>query len=75
MRRHKRSTNRNSPTPKKRLRPFSTDLADREQQYTRQALGVRDWPAAEAKLRSLNAASKDETVHGLKRHVPPEQDG
>ncbi len=36
------------------------------ERYPRQALGVRDWPAAEAKLRSLNAESKDETVHGLK---------
>jgi hypothetical protein len=27
---------------------------------------VRDWPAAEAKLPSLNAESKDETVHGMK---------
>ena len=37
-----------------------------KEQYPRQALGVRDWAAAEAKLRSLNAESKDETVHGPK---------
>lgn len=36
------------------------------ERYPRQALGVRDWPAAEAKLRSLNAGSKDQTVHGPK---------
>jgi hypothetical protein len=35
------------------------------ERYPRQALGVRDWHAAEAKLRSLNAGAKDETVHGL----------
>ena len=35
-----------------------------QDRYPRQALGVRDWPAAEAKLLSLNAGSKDETVHG-----------
>jgi hypothetical protein len=34
--------------------------------YPRQALGLRDWPAAEAKLRSLSAESKDQTVHGPK---------
>lgn len=34
------------------------------ERYPRQALGVRDWPAAEAKLRSLNATAKDQTVHG-----------
>ena len=32
--------------------------------YPRQALGLRDWAAAEAKLRSLSAASKDQTIHG-----------
>jgi integrase/recombinase XerD len=37
-----------------------------KEQYPRQALGVRDWHAAEAKLRSLNAEAKDETVHGPK---------
>jgi integrase/recombinase XerD len=42
-----------------------TGSTDREK-YPRQALGVRDWPAAEAKLRSLGAAAKDETVHGPK---------
>jgi integrase len=42
-----------------------TGSTDREK-YPRQALGLRDWPAAEAKLRSLGAASKDETVHGPK---------
>ena len=36
------------------------------EKYPRQALGLRDWPAAEAKLRALGAASKDETVHGPK---------
>jgi integrase/recombinase XerD len=40
-----------------------TGATDTEK-YPRQALGVRDWPAAEAKLRSLSAASKDLTVHG-----------
>ncbi len=34
--------------------------------YPRQALGLRDWAAAEAKLRSLDAGGKDETVHGPK---------
>lgn len=37
-----------------------------KERYPRQALGVRDWEAAEAKLRSLNAEARDETVHGLK---------
>ena len=36
----------------------------RKERYPRQALGVRDWQAAEAKLRSLNAEARDETVHG-----------
>jgi hypothetical protein len=36
------------------------------EKYPRQALGLRDWAAAEAKLRSLTADSKDETVHGPK---------
>lgn len=36
------------------------------EKYPRQALGVRDWAAAEAKLRSLNAEAKDQTVHGPK---------
>jgi hypothetical protein len=36
------------------------------ERYPRQALGLRDWSAAEAKLRSLSAASKDQTVHGPK---------
>ncbi|SPF53159.1 hypothetical protein SBA4_5470001 [Candidatus Sulfopaludibacter sp. SbA4] len=43
-----------------------TGTTDSEQ-YPRQALGVRDWAAAEAKLRSLNAGAKDQTVHGPKR--------
>lgn len=34
------------------------------ERYPRQTLGVRDWAAAEAKLRSLNADAKDQTVHG-----------
>jgi hypothetical protein len=42
-----------------------TGSTDKER-YPRQALGVRDWAAAEAKLRSLDAESKDETVHGPK---------
>lgn len=42
-----------------------TGTTDNER-YPRQALGVRDWAAAEAKLRSLNAESKDQTVHGPK---------
>jgi hypothetical protein len=48
--------------------------------YPRQALGVRDWPAAEAKLRSLSAASKDQTVHGprledcIKRYLDARDD-
>ena len=41
-----------------------TGAAD-TRRFPRQALGVRDWAAAEAKLRSLNA-SKDQTVHGPK---------
>jgi len=42
-----------------------TGTTDSER-YPRQALGVRDWAAAEAKLRSLNAEAKDQTVHGPK---------
>jgi site-specific recombinase XerD len=42
-----------------------TGSTDNEQ-YPRQSLGLRDWPAAEAKLRSLGAASKDQTIHGPK---------
>ncbi len=42
-----------------------TGTTDNER-YPRQALGVRDWAAAEAKLRSLNATAKDQTVHGPK---------
>jgi integrase len=42
-----------------------TGTTDTER-YPRQALGVRDWKAAEAKLRALNAESKDQTVHGPK---------
>ncbi|HEY1753950.1 MAG TPA: hypothetical protein VGG72_01040 [Bryobacteraceae bacterium] len=34
------------------------------ERYPRQALGARDWPAAEAKLRALTATAKDQTVHG-----------
>jgi hypothetical protein len=37
-----------------------------QERYPRQALGVRDWHAAEAELRSLNAESKDATLHGLR---------
>jgi hypothetical protein len=43
------------------------DLGHRKpdtERYPRQALGVCDWPAAEAKLRALNATAKDQTVHG-----------
>jgi integrase/recombinase XerD len=36
------------------------------EQYPRQAMGLRDWAAAEAKLRSIGASSRDETVHGPK---------
>ena len=42
-----------------------TGTTDSEK-YPRQALGVRDWAAAEAKLRSLSAEAKDQTVHGPK---------
>lgn len=44
------------------------------EKYPRQALGVRDWVAAEAKLRSLNAEAKDQTVHGPKLDDRADQD-
>jgi hypothetical protein len=40
-----------------------TGTTDTER-YPRQSTGLRDWKAAEAKLRSLNAESKDTAAHG-----------
>lgn len=40
-----------------------TGTTDRER-YPRQSLGLRDWKAAEAKLRALVHGSTDEKVHG-----------